>query len=343
MSHLHNSIKNNFLTKLWKAIAQDLWVVLLDVLAVNASYFLALLIRFYVNFQLRPVAVERYLPNLVAFAPWYTILSIIVFMLWRLYGGMWRYAGINDMNRIIAANVCTSIVQIVGSIAFFTRMPITYYIIGAVLQFVMTTTTRFAYRVLLTEKKRLGSKRLEKVPVIVVGAGENGRRVVKSLEDTDSYYPVAVIGNSTGTMDGTPIYPLSEMADVIASHRVKSVFIADPLLTNTQRDEINKIAGALEIHDYTGYFSNLGGRLSLTELLAVVHSPVSIVVNGETKRYEDSTAALEELKAKYMVEEIKGQDMTIRLVQQKRMTTQEALMLEYAAVMGDEVSPGGQK
>lgn len=329
--------------KIWKTIAQDLWVVLLDVLAVNASYFLALLIRFYVNFQLRPVALERYLPNLVAFAPWYTVISIVVFLLWRLYGGMWRYAGINDMNRIIAANVCTMAIHVAGSIVFFTRMPITYYIIGAVLQFVMTTTTRFAYRVLLTEKKRLGSKRLEKVPVIVVGAGENGRRVVKTLEETDSYHPVAVIGNSSGTMDGTPIYPLSEMAEVITQHKVKSVFIADPLLTNAQRDEINSIADGLELHDYTGYFSNLGGRLSLTELLAVIHSPVSIVLNGETKRYTDGAAALAELREKYTVEEIKGQDMTVRLVQQKRMTTQEALMLEYAAVMGDELSSGGQK
>ena len=121
------------------------------------------------------------------------------------------------------------------------------------------------------------------------------------------------------------------------------MFIADPLLTNAQRDEINSIADGLELHDYTGYFSNLGGRLSLTELLAVIHSPVSIVLNGETKRYTDGAAALAELREKYTVEEIKGQDMTVRLVQQKRMTTQEALMLEYAAVMGDELSSGGQK
>ena len=318
----------------------------LDVLAVNASYLAALLIRFYVNFQLRPVAMERYLPNLIAFAPWYTILSIAVFVLWRLYGGMWKYAGINDMNRIIGANLCTAAIHVVGSTAFFTRMPITYYIIGAVIQFVLTTATRFAYRVLLTEKKRLGSKRLERMPVIVVGAGENGRRVVKSLEETDNYHPVAVIGNSTGTMDGTPIYPFSELAEVIARHQAKSVFVADLLLTNAQRDEINRIAEGLEIHDYTGYFSNLGGRLSLTELLAVVHSPVNIVLNGEMKRYEDGSAALEELKAKYTIEEIKGRELTINLAQKRRMTVQEALMLEYAAVMGgemDEASSGGQQ
>lgn len=344
MSHLRNAPKN-ILTRLWKAIAPDLWVVVLDVLAVNASYFLALLVRFYVNSQLRPVAVERYLPNLQAFAPWYTVISIIVFLCWRLYGGMWRYAGINDMNRIIAANVCTAAVHVVGSIAFFTRMPITYYIIGAVVQFVLTTTIRFAYRVLLVEKKRLGGSRLEKVPVLVVGAGENGRRVVKSLEETDSYHPAAVIGNRAGTMDGRPIYPIEGMADAISKHKIKSVFIADPLLTNSQRGEIQKIAemDGLELHDYTGYFSNLGGRLSLTELLAVVHSPVTIVVNGATKRYEDGTAALEELKEKYTVEDIQGQTLTIRLAQQKKMTTQEALMLEYAAVMGEDATSGGEQ
>ena len=329
--------------KFLNAIKKDLWVIVLDVLAVNASYFAALLIRFYVNFQLRPVAMDRYLPNWAAFAPWYTVTCIVIFALWHLYGGMWRYAGINDMNRIIAANVCTTAVHVVGSIAFFTRMPITYYIIGAVLQFVLTTTTRFAYRVLLTEKKRLGSKRLEKVPVIVVGAGENGRRLVKSLEETDSYHPVAVIGNSTGTMDGTPIHEFTELSALIKNYGVKSVFIADPLLINAQREEINRIADGLDIHDYTGYFSNLGGRLSLTELLAVVHSPVSIVVNGTMNRYEDGTAALEALKAKYAVEEIKGQELTIKLTLQKRMTTQEALMLEYAAVMGEENTPGGQQ
>lgn len=332
------------LKKFLQVITKDLWVILLDVLAVNASYFLALLVRFYVNFQLRPIAMDRYLPNWAAFAPWYTVICLIVFALWRLYGGMWRYAGINDMNRIIGANVCTMVIHVIGSIAFFTRMPITYYVIGGVLQFLATAIIRFAYRMLLTEKKRLGSKWLEKQPVIVVGSGENGRRVVKNLEETDSYHPVAVIGNSNGMMDGTPIYPFGELASVIQTHKVKAVFIADALLTNAQREEIGRIAeaSAMEVHDYTGYFSNLGGRLSLTELLSVMHSPVSILVDGEMRSYVDGTAALEELRTKYTVEKIQGQDITIQLAKQKRLTTQEALMLEYAAVMGEDAAPGGQ-
>lgn len=33
--------------KIWNMVAKDLWIVLLDIIAVNAAYYLALLIRFF--------------------------------------------------------------------------------------------------------------------------------------------------------------------------------------------------------------------------------------------------------------------------------------------------------
>ncbi len=35
------------LKKIWETIAKDLWVALADIIAVNAAYYLALLIRFF--------------------------------------------------------------------------------------------------------------------------------------------------------------------------------------------------------------------------------------------------------------------------------------------------------
>lgn len=37
------------LKKIWNLVAKDLWIVLLDIIAVNVSYFLALLVRFFGN------------------------------------------------------------------------------------------------------------------------------------------------------------------------------------------------------------------------------------------------------------------------------------------------------
>ena len=61
--------------------------------------------RFYVGSEFRPT-VSYLLGDFSHFAPWYTIACIVIFAVFRLYGGMWRYAGINDMNRIILARDC---------------------------------------------------------------------------------------------------------------------------------------------------------------------------------------------------------------------------------------------
>lgn len=323
--------------KKWKdAAAKDLWVVVLDVVAVNLSYYLALLIRFYVNFQLRPVAVDRYLPALVSFAPFYSVACLLVFGAWHLYGGLWRYAGINDMNRIILANLCTTVIQVTGTMVFFTRMPITYYLIGGVLQFSFIVIIRFGYRVLLVEKRRLRSR--GKINTVVVGSGENGRRVVKNLEETDSYKPVAIYSIfGSGVMDGIPI------TNTLTLDGVGAVFIADPLLSSNERRKIREATekAGIEFHDYTGYFSNLGGRLSLTELLVIIRGPIAVEIEGNESVYDSGEAALSSLTEKYTVEDITGEKMRIRLKSTGQMTTQEALQAAYAAVIGDEQPPTG--
>ena len=81
----------------------DIWIILLDIISVNAAYFLGILIRFFVGGKFYTSL--RELPYKYSqFAPYYTIICIFVFFLFRLYGGMWRYAGINDLNRIVMAS-----------------------------------------------------------------------------------------------------------------------------------------------------------------------------------------------------------------------------------------------
>ena len=61
-----------------KIKGKDWLIILLDIIAVNAAYFLALLLRFYVNYEFRPT-VSFYLTDFTSFAPFYTVLCIIVF------------------------------------------------------------------------------------------------------------------------------------------------------------------------------------------------------------------------------------------------------------------------
>ena len=124
------------------------------------------------------------------------------------------------------------------------------------------------------------------------------------------------------------------------AHSAFGIWETEKTMSGEERTRIKEQCGdAVEFHDYTGYFSNLGGRLSLTELLSTIHGPVVIEVDGQEKSYEDGTAALKSLTDKYEVKEIVGQTMKIKLT--KSQTDKgEALKAAYAAVMGDEA--GGQ-
>ena len=202
------------------------------------------------------------------------------------------------MNRIIGASISTAILHVLGTTLFFTRMPWTYYLIGALLQFGFVVIIRFSYRVLLVEKKRLRNR--GKIGAVVIGSGENGRRVVKNLEDSEVYRSIAVIGTGT-VMDGIPIHPFTALSSVVKD--ASAIFIADPLLNTEERAEIKRAAEDREIHEYTGFFSNLGGRLSLTEPLSVIDGKIVVVIDGVEKTFSSGEEALESLVGGY---EIKG-------------------------------------
>ena len=63
-------------------------MVLFDIFAVNFAYFIALIIRFYVNFEINEWAV-RYIPAFRAFAPWYTVCCLVIFGAFKLYNNRW--------------------------------------------------------------------------------------------------------------------------------------------------------------------------------------------------------------------------------------------------------------
>ena len=329
---LNKEKEDETLKKIWNAVAKDLWIVLLDIIAVNAAYYLALIIRFFVGGELRAVATTRYMPAWLGFTPWYTVLALIVFMAFRLYGGMWRYAGINDMNRIIGANVVTTVLHLAGSSIFFTRMPWTYYIIGAVLQFIFVVLIRFSYRIILVEKTKL--KKVEKVPAMVVGTGDLGRKVVKHLEENTPYRAVAILSTSSAgrSLDGVPVVGFNELENQIS--KVRAVFIANKGLSNEEREKIKAAAGDREVNDFTGALTNNTGFLPLSALLSLASGPITLIVDGREQKYESGTAALESLKDRYEIKSIQG--ATIELVKGKDLS--QSFVADYKAVTGEDVS-----
>lgn len=265
------------------ALRDNIWVILLDIIAVNAAFFLALIIRYDLGRSIYGTeeSFDIYFYFFIRFAPWYTILCIIVFFVFRLYGGLWRYAGIGDLNRIIGASVITLIIQIAGILIIsrnlpYSRMPFAYYAIGAFLQFLFITAIRFSYRVIVIEKRRNGSKTKT---ALIVGAGDLGKQTMRALQDGMTFNVGCIVdpkNESVGKMmDGVPIYGIHQIATAITRHDVSCVFFAEEDLKNEIRQEVRDLCfrEGVALRDYSSFFTFAGESDQFAGMQVVVKGP----------------------------------------------------------------------
>ena len=299
----------------------DLWMIILDIIAVNIAYFLALMIRYCIDFKIRPVALDKYLPAFVTFAPFYTVVCLVVFWLFRLYGGLWKYAGINDMNRIVFANIVTTVFQIAGSAIFVLEMPKSYYVLGMTLQFIFLVLIRFTPRIIDIEKHMIMMRKAPAMNVMVVGLGEIGQQVIHQIQTNKAFRPVCYFDlNGTGDdgrqYDGVPVFTdIQKIDDIIFQFKVQRVFIADQQLNSNNRQIIEEACmnHNIETQDYTGYLSNIDDSASLSGVLNAIKGPVTISLYDEETVYESGKQALKELSDSYTIESISCCNNQIRI------------------------------
>ena len=299
------------LDRIKKWMRSNLWIVLFDIIAVNGAYLLALLIRFYVHFRFTS-AIGDFREYYLQFTPYYTVICLVVFYMCGLYNGMWRYAGLDDMNRIILANVITAAVQFFGTRLFVGRMPTSYYIIGSLLQFVLVAAIRFANRFLYVRRQRAEKLKTWSIPAMVVGSGDAGMEFTRYLESNSPFQVVVMVGEHSGkTMDGIPIVDYSSIPSQIQYQGISTLFIADESLSQAQREEIRKAGKGIEVRDYLEYLSALPGCMPMGTLLGIVEGPVTVTVDGVDRSFSNIQECKSALGDGYIVRGIHGAQLEL--------------------------------
>lgn len=298
-------------------------MMLFDILAVNLSYFLALVVRFYVNNEFRAVAQTTYLPAFWQFAPYYSVICVVVFAVFKLYNSRWKHAGLHDLNWLFTANVVTAAIHVAGTLLFVQRMPITYYVIGAVFQFVLITASRFAYRFVVMESVRLHVKNRTSLNVMIAGTGETARILRGQIENDSANVarPVCLFSykeTQDGTMmNGLPIVSgLDKLPEQLRKYHIKCVMLADALMPVDIRMKIREIcqANEVEVQNFSGFMTNEGVGLTAKKLLEYTSGPVDVVVNGLTASFENGEKALMNLNGNYNVQRIYAKDEKLVVV-----------------------------
>lgn len=161
----------------WHAIAGLL--IIYDIITVNLGYMLVLLLRFDGRYSSIP---GTYLDNFVHIMPVYTVVVILIYLFLRLYRSVWRYASYSEIFRVFFASALSLIALILISNLMQARMPLSFYLIGIIVQAFCTIAIRFSYRfyIFINNQKVIKNEK-EVKHVMVIGAGEAGQIIIREI------------------------------------------------------------------------------------------------------------------------------------------------------------------
>ncbi|MBQ9348362.1 MAG: polysaccharide biosynthesis protein [Oscillibacter sp.] len=213
-----------------------------DIAAIHGSYFLGLWARYDFMFSSIP---QEYLSAYTAFITPYALLCVAVFWLFRLYRSLWRYASYAELIRISAASLGLSFIHGMMLPLLFGRMPLSYYLFGAVFQFLSLGGIRFSYRLFLFERNRRWKAEEADGRVMIIGAGAAGQMLLRDVNRTREVRErvVCFIDDNPNKwrrdVEGVPVAGGREdILSAVKRYHVSKIYLAIPTERTRDRKEL---------------------------------------------------------------------------------------------------------
>jgi FlaA1/EpsC-like NDP-sugar epimerase len=230
-------------------------VLVVDALLLSAAWYSAYLLRF--NFEIPP----EHWGVMTLTLPFIITIKIVIFYLFNLYQGMWRYTSIGDLLNIIKAAIVSSL--LIVSFIFFTHTLGTFFRSAFLIDWVLTIVFISGYRVgirlyfwvgsrgnmslidalsLLTARQEI---RTDAKNLLIIGAGDCGEKIYREIRDNARlrYNIVGFIDDNPAKV-GMKIHGIEvlgttrELKTIYAKVRADEALIAIPSATSEQMRSI---------------------------------------------------------------------------------------------------------
>ena len=218
-----------------------------DVIVAFVAWGLSFLLRF--NFEIP----TNFYVHLYETVFWVVLVQSIVFVLFGLYQGIWRFASIPDLKRIIKAVAVAAIA--VGAMLLMINpavvVPRTVLILNPVLLILLMGGSRFAYRA-WKEHKLYGASQRRGEPVILIGTGELAVALLKDLSRSAQWQIVGLLDEDK-IMHGRLLMGvrvlgrLEQLPELATTYDVKHIIIALPPEAHQLRRSAVALANANEL------------------------------------------------------------------------------------------------
>ncbi|WP_019898698.1 polysaccharide biosynthesis protein [Methylotenera mobilis] len=242
-----------------------------DIVVASLAWCFAYLLRF--NFSLSTEHMDQMLQSLILVVP----LQACLFVFFGLYRGVWRFASVNDLKRIMFAVI--SATALATLVLFMLQsgivIPRSVLILDPILLLMMMGGSRFVYRA-WKDHQLYGVTLKQGNPVIILGAGEAAVALVKDLALSAQWRVVGLVDDDV-SMHGREIFGVKILGAInqleIISNRlsVTYVIVAMPSAHHQKRKQAIDLATQLNLEVMTvpAIDDLMSGKVSVSQIRKV--------------------------------------------------------------------------
>ncbi len=155
-------------------------LIITDIILLNASVFLALIMRFDVSVESIPQEyMEKYVENVIPF----TLITLVIFWIFKLYHSLWQYASIAEVYKIVEACFATEVVHVCYTAYRGDMLPRACYFTAFTFLVIAICASRFMYRMIRTflqDRRQLG----EYTNIMIIGAGDATNVLLREIQNS---------------------------------------------------------------------------------------------------------------------------------------------------------------
>lgn len=256
----------------WQVIT--LLLMIYDFAAVTLSYGLALWVRFDCKMSM---VEQKYFQAYSKSILFYAAFCVVMFWFMRLYKSIWRFASYAELLRVILATIVTGCIHIIVVTICVLRMPISYYMIGITIQFILTLGIRFSYRFVLLLRGRSNKSDKEK-KVMLIGAGSAGQMIfrdIKSAKETNEKVACFIDDNPNKWgryIDNVPVYGgRDRIMEAVDKFQIEKIYVAIPSAKPEDKRDILRVCNETpcELMNLPGMYQLYTGEVTVSKMKKV--------------------------------------------------------------------------
>lgn len=161
-------------------LVRRFFLFLTDTFLLNACVCLSLIMRFDVGIvSIEPQYISNYVENVLP----YTIMSLLIFWLFRLYHSLWQYASIAEVYRIAEACITVEVVHFLSNKIVGNMLPRSCYFNAAIYLIIAICASRFMYRMIRTVLNKYRNIKTSN-NVMIIGAGEATNVIMREIQNS---------------------------------------------------------------------------------------------------------------------------------------------------------------